>query len=83
MTPTREQVIEAAQAAGVPDLWLTCMTDLAFEYLGKMLEAARAQALEDAEGACDEQAKRWPNNAPKAYVAHECARAVEALKGKQ
>lgn len=42
-TYTREQVIEAAQAVGVPDLWLACLTDLAFEYLGKLLTAARAQ----------------------------------------
>ena len=42
-TYTREQVIEAAQAVGVPDLWLACLTDLAFEYLGKMLTAAIAQ----------------------------------------
>ena len=51
-TPTREQVIQAAQAVGVPDIWLATMTDLAFEYLGKMLQAAhaagRAQGLGEA-----------------------------------
>ncbi len=91
MTPTREQIEcphdqlqswHFEDGSGPAGMWSCKACGLKFVPITETA-AARAQALEDAAGVCDEQAKRWPNNAAKAYVAHECARAVEALKGKQ
>jgi hypothetical protein len=88
MTTTREQVIQMAGKSGMLDMiddeyvrsavWVAA----AERFVADIAQAARAQALDDAKAACNFQAERWRDDA-KVYAAHECARAVQALKGKQ
>jgi hypothetical protein len=77
MTPTREQVRKLAREADIID-WRDEDGDQHVEQMIDSLmviwQAARAQALEDAAGACDE---------PGIYTKHDMQQAIMALKGKQ
>jgi hypothetical protein len=77
MTPTREQVRKLAREADIID-WRDEDGD---EHVEQMIDslmviwqAARAQALDDAAGVCDE---------PGIYTKHDMQQAIMELKGKQ
>ena len=79
MSPTREQVIAMVREAGFvgygeDDGDYNIPAPAFLSRLGRVIEAARAQALEEAARVCDE---------PGIYTKHDMQQAIRALRGTQ
>lgn len=87
-TPTREQVIEWAKEARLPDNQSGVhFFNRNLEVLATLAHAAgREQGLREAKEVCEAQAERFMQGSPlegnKPYAARECAAAIEQLRGK-
>lgn len=81
MTPTREQVIEWAKAAGIYPANAETI-DMISSLAALAYSAGRLKGLDEAKAICKQQGDEWDSDAvviDKNY-AHHCAAAIDQLK---